>query len=92
MDWLKLQTQTAAGCTNLLKRFVGKSSSYSSESHIVEITTYIKLEDIEDFLEISPIQEKLKDLNADNLDIETQEALIAFRNALEKREKGITND
>lgn len=92
VDWLKLQTQTAAGCTNLLKRFVGKSSSYSSESHIVEITTYIKLEDIEDFLEISPIQEKLKDLNADNLDIEAQEALIAFRNALEKREKGITND
>lgn len=92
VDWLKLQTQTAAGCTNLLKRFVGKSSSYSSGSHIVEVTTYIKLENIEDFLEISPIQEKLKDLNADNLDIEAQEVLIAFRNALEKREKGVTND
>ena len=90
VDWLKLQTQTTAGCTNLLKRFIGKSSSYSSGSHIVETTTYIRLEDIEDFLEISPIQEKLKSLNADNLDIEAQEALRAFQNALEKREQGVT--
>lgn len=87
VDWLKLQTQTAAGCINLLKRFVGKSSSYSSGSHIVEITTYIKLEDIEKFLDILPIQEKVKDLDAAELDSEAQQALIAFRNALEKREK-----
>lgn len=90
VDWLKLQTQTAAGCINLLKRFVGKSSSYTSGSHTVEITTYIELENIENFLDISQIQEKVKGLDATNLDIEEQEALIAFRSALEKREQGIT--
>ncbi len=91
-DWLKLQIQTVEGCIALLKRFVGKSSSQSLGDHIVEITTYIELEDIEIFLDISPIQEKVKDVDALELDSEAQEALIAFRNALEKREKGITND
>lgn len=91
-DWLKSQIQTVEGCIALLKRFVGKSSSYLSDSHIVKITTYIKLEDIENFLEISPIQEKVKDLNTDNLDPESQEALEAFQNALKKRKQGTTND
>ncbi|WP_201509230.1 KAP family P-loop NTPase fold protein [Psychrobacter alimentarius] len=89
-DWLKSQIQTVEGCIALLKRFVSKSSSHSLDSHIVKTTTYIKLEDIEDFLEISPIREKVKDLNTDNLNPESQEALETFQNALEKREKGIT--
>ncbi len=91
-DWLKLQTQTVEGCITLLKNFVSKSSSHSLDSHIVKTATYIKLENIEDFLEISPIREKVKDLNADNLDPESREALEAFQNALEKREQGTTND
>lgn len=86
IDWLKSQIQTVEGCITLLKRFVSKSSSHSLNSHIVKTTTYIKLENIEDFLEISPIREKVKGLDATNLDIEEQEALIAFRNALEKRD------
>lgn len=89
-DWLKSQIQTVEGCITLLKRFVSKSSSHSLDSHIVKTTTYIKLEDIENFLEVSTIQEKIKDLNTDNLDPESQEALEVFQNALEKREKGIT--
>ena len=89
-DWLKLQTETTAGCINLLRRFVGKSSSYSSGSHTVKITTYIELENIENFLNILHIQEKVKDIDAANLDIEEQEALIAFKNALDKREQGST--
>lgn len=86
-DWLNLQIQTVEGCIALLKRFVDKSSSQSLGDHIVEITTYIKLEDIEKFLDILPIQEKVKDLDAAELDSEAQQALIAFRNALEKKEK-----
>lgn len=91
-DWLKSQIQTVEGCITLLKNFVSKSSSHSLDSHIVKTATYIKLENIEDFLEISPIREKVKDLNADNLDPESREALEAFQNALEKREQGTTND
>lgn len=86
IDWLKSQIQTVEGCIALLKRFVSKSYSQSRESYVVKITNYIKLEDIENFLEIPPIQEKIKGVNVDSLDIEAQEALIAFRSALEKRE------
>ena len=91
-DWLKSQIQTVKGCITLLKRFVSKSSSHSLDSHIVKTTTYIKLEDIENFLEVSTIQEKVKDLNTDNLDPESKEALEAFQNALEKREQVATSD
>lgn len=92
IDWLKNQTKTGEGCITLLKGFVGKSSSQSMGDYVVKITTYIKLENIENFLEIAPIQEKLEGLDESKLDSEEKEALDAFRDALEKRKKGITDD
>lgn len=92
IDWLKLQTQTAEGCITLLKKFVGKSSSQAMGDYVVKITTYIKLENIENFLEIAPIQEKIRNLDETKLDSEAQEALKAFQDALQKREKGIADD
>jgi predicted KAP-like P-loop ATPase len=92
IDWLKLQTQTAEGCLTLLKRFVSKSSSQAIGDYVVKFTTYINLENIENFLEIAPIQEKVRDLDEGKLDSQAQEALKAFHDALEKREKGIVDD
>ena len=60
--------------------------------YVAKITTYIKLEDIESFLEIAPIQEKIRNLDEAKLDSEAQEALKAFRDALQKRETGDTDD
>ncbi|MFG0731621.1 KAP family P-loop NTPase fold protein [Photobacterium damselae] len=91
-DWLKLQTNTAEGCIALLKGFVGKSSSHAMGDYVVKITTYIKLENIENFLEIAPIQEKLKGIDEGKFDSEERDALKAFQKALEKREKGISDD
>ena len=59
---------------------------------MAKITTYIKLENIEEFLEIAPIEEKVRELDETNLDSESQEALRAFRMALDNRAKGITDD
>ncbi|MNJ43496.1 hypothetical protein D3C77_385030 [compost metagenome] len=92
IDWLKLQTQSAEGCINLLKRFVSKSSSQSMGDYVTKVTTYIKLENIENFLEIVPIQEKVRELDEADLDPEAQEALKAFQDALDNRAKGITDD
>ncbi|WP_233356906.1 hypothetical protein [Vibrio cholerae] len=91
-DWLKLQTNTAEGCITLLKGFVGKSSSQTMGDYVVKITTYIKLENIENFLEIAPIEEKLRGIDEDKFDSKEREALKAFQEALEKREKGISDD
>src|SRR5690606_38533927 len=52
VNWLKSQTQTAEGCLTLLKRFASKSSSHAMGDYVVKITTYIKLENIENFLDI----------------------------------------
>lgn len=90
--WLKLQTQSAEGCINLLKRFVCKSSSQTWGDYVVKITTYIKLENIEHFLDVQPIREKLRDLDEAKLDSDAQVALKAFRDALDAREKGISDD
>ncbi|MGZ3745371.1 MAG: KAP family P-loop NTPase fold protein [Pseudobdellovibrionaceae bacterium] len=92
IDWLKLQTRSAEGCINLLKRFVNKSSSQATGDYVVKITTYIKLENIENFLEIAPIKEKVRDLDESKLDSEAQEALKAFKEALDNRAKGISDD
>ncbi|MDC7708479.1 KAP family P-loop NTPase fold protein [Vogesella indigofera] len=92
IDWLRLQTQSAAGCINLLKRFVAKSSSQTMGDYVAKITTYIKLENIENFLEIAPIQEKLREIDKTKLDSEAQEALRAFQEALDNRAEGITDD
>ncbi|EOW9352846.1 P-loop NTPase fold protein [Vibrio cholerae] len=91
-DWLKLQTNTAEGCITLLKGFVRKSSSQAMGDYVVTITTYIKLENIENFLEIAPIEEKLRGIDEDKFDSKEREALKAFQEALEKRKKGISDD
>jgi len=90
IDWLRLQTQTAEGCLTLLKKFVSKSSSHSMGDHVVTITTYIKLENIENFLEVAPIQEKIQDIDEANLDAEGLEAFNAFQDAFNKREQKIS--
>lgn len=92
IGWLKFQIQTVEGCISLLKGFVGKSSSHGMGDYVVKITTYIKLENIENFLEIAPIQEKLREADEGKLDPDAREALDAFKEAIEKREKGITYD
>lgn len=91
-DWLKLQTQSAEGCINLLKKFVSKSTSQTMGDYVAKVNTYIKLENIENFLEVTPIQEKLRELDETKLDSEALEALKAFRVALDNKAKGITND
>jgi hypothetical protein len=59
---------------------------------VAKITTYFKLENIESFLVIAPIQEKLREVDEGKLEPDAREALDAFQEAIEKRDKGITDD
>ncbi|HFG1721202.1 hypothetical protein ACVYFZ_04485 [Vibrio cholerae] len=43
-------------------------------------------------MEIAPIEEKLRGIDEDKFDSKEREALKAFQEALEKREKGISDD
>lgn len=91
IDWLKSQTQSAEGCISLLKKFVSKSTSQTMGDYVAKVNTYIKLENIEHFLEITPIQDKLRELDETKLDPEAQEALKAFQLALDNKANGITD-
>ncbi|SIQ05424.1 KAP family P-loop NTPase fold protein [Aeromonas veronii] len=92
VTWLKSQTKTANGCINLLKAFVTKSSSHSSGDHIVRVSNFIKLQDIEGFIEIEPIKQMIRDIDISCLDDRSKESVMAFNQALDKRERENTNE
>jgi predicted KAP-like P-loop ATPase len=92
VNWLKNQTQSAEGCIELLKRFVGKSSSQAMGDYVAKVNVYIKLENIENFLEVGLISERLCGIDESGLDADAKEALSAFNAALEKRARGIRDD
>lgn len=92
IEWLKAQTVGVDGCVNLLKRFVSKSSSQTMGDYVPKITSYIKLESIEDFIEIEPIASVISDIDDKELDLHAKEAIKVFNDALEKRKNGIIDD
>jgi predicted KAP-like P-loop ATPase len=92
IDWLSSQTESAEGCVNLLKGFVSKSSSQTMGSYVTKITSSIKLESIENFLPVEPISDIIKSATKTDYDSKGQEAIEAFNNALERREKGIEEE
>jgi len=92
VSWLKSQTVNIDGCINLLKAFVSKSSSQIMGDYVAKITSHIKLESIENFLEVDPISVAIRDVNEEGLDLRAKEAIKAFKDALDRREKGITDD
>ena len=77
---------------SLLRGFVSKSSSHAMGDYVSKVTTYIKLESIEDFFDIAPIQKMIDSLDVAKLNAEDQLVLRVFREALERREKGISDD
>ena len=92
IKWLKDQTESVEGCITLLERFVSKSSSHSMGDYQVKIKSYIKLENIENFIEIEPIAITVTDIEDKELTPQAKEAIKAFKDALERRAKGITDD
>ncbi|CAG36309.1 KAP family P-loop NTPase fold protein [Desulfotalea psychrophila] len=90
--WLKAQTANADGCVNLLKGFVNNSSSQTMEDSVAKITSYIKLKDIENFIEVEPIASAISNIDEQKMDAQGKEAIKLFTAALKQREKGIEDD
>jgi len=91
-SWLTEQTNDANGCIKLLKANVIKSSSIGMDYYVAKITKIIKLQNIEDFLQVKYIQQNLSGIDIESLDADSKDALKAFTEAVGQREKGITND
>ena len=87
--WIKTQIDSVDGCINLLKAFLSKSSSQTVGDHVVKLISYIRLESIEDFVDTNYIREKLNGVDETSLDSKAKEAINAFKDALNRREKGI---
>lgn len=90
--WLESQVSTVEGSILLLKAFVNRSSSQTMGDYVAKITTYIKLENIENFISVEPIAAVIKDLDESSLEPDESEAVNVFKVALENREKGIKDE
>ncbi len=90
--WLESQVSTVEGSILLLKAFVNRSSSHTMGDYVAKITTYIKLENIENFISVEPIAAVIKDLDESSLEPDEAEAVNVFKVALENREKGIKDE
>ncbi|CAC9506726.1 hypothetical protein [uncultured Gammaproteobacteria bacterium] len=89
ISWVQAQTKNTEGCIKLLKAFVNKSHSHLIGSP----TNYIKLENIEKFIdiELELIIQKVSSVNIKELGIKEREAVEAFNKAIEDRKNGITS-
>ncbi|PHR29300.1 MAG: NTPase, partial [Desulfotalea sp.] len=92
IDWLKDQTDNAEGCVNFLKGFVHKSPSQTIGSHVIKITNSINLESIEKYLSVADIIYIIKSATKTEYDSKGQDAIDAFNDALDRREKGIVEE
>lgn len=92
VEWLKSQTHDADGCIKLLKAFVTKSSSQGMGDYVARVSSNIKLESIENFIEIEPIKKLIDDIDPNSLDNKSKESVLAFNEALDRRDKGISDE
>ncbi|MGZ8221873.1 MAG: hypothetical protein ACXWT0_09520 [Methylobacter sp.] len=91
-SWLKQQIKTPEGSLRLLKAFVGKSSSHGMGDYVAKVTSYIKLENIENFISIDEIQGVIEQINHSLLNKKEQEAIDAFHKAIDRREGGVSDE
>lgn len=89
LAWIKSQTDNADGCIKLLKAFVTKSSRQGMRDYVAKVSSIIRLESIEKFIEVEPIKQLISGVDMNSLDDKSKEAILAFNDALERREKGI---
>lgn len=91
VSWLQKQIQNADGCIRLLAAFVTKSTSQTLGEYSVTISNNINLNNIENFIPVASIVEKVSKVNIESLDAKSREAVEAFNIALERRAKGIVD-
>lgn len=89
IEWITLHTQSAKGCIKILEGFVDRSSSHVIGDHVAKVNIFINLDKLERFLDINSVNEKVLGIDVNNLNPKAREALMAYQDALEKREKGI---
>ncbi|WP_272677094.1 KAP family P-loop NTPase fold protein [Providencia sp. PROV076] len=92
INWLQIQTQTIDGCLSVLSKFIQNSSSQGFNDYVIKNSKYIKLENIENFLDIMSIQNKISEIDETKLTNKEKETLEIFREAINNRENGIVED
>ena len=60
--------------------------------YVARVSSNIKLESIENFIEIEPIRKLIGGIDPNSLDDKSKESVLAFNKALDKREKGISDE
>ena len=90
--WISKLVESDSGVVKFLTALLQRSTSQSMGDYVPKEHRSIRIENIENFIPSTLIAEKIQSINTEKLTEEEQKAIRAFQKALERKEKGVSND
>ena len=91
-DWLNSMTTDITAMINVLSKFIQTSHVYTSGDYTSSQHSSIKIDTVEEFFEISKIQELIKSADLSLLSDNEREIITMFNKGIKNRVNGIDDD
>jgi predicted KAP-like P-loop ATPase len=91
-EWVRKLVESDKGVVKFLTGLLNKSTSQGVGDYVPTVHWRISLQNIEDFVPVALVENKIKDIDVSTLTEKEQQAMRAFQKALRRREKGISDD
>jgi predicted KAP-like P-loop ATPase len=91
-DWLNSMTTDITAMINVLSKFIQTSHVYTSGDYTSSQHSSIKIDTVEEFFEISKIQELIKSADLSLLSDNEREIITMFNKGIENKVNGIDDD
>ena len=91
-EWVQTLIQSNNGVITFLTALLSSSASHQMGDYVPKIHWRLSLKNIEDFISVDIVENKLRSINLNDLDDKGQRAVNAFNKALDRRRKGKSED
>lgn len=86
-EWVEGLIESRTGVLSFLTTFLQRSTSHGMGDYVTEEHWRIKLTNVEDFVSIDVLENKLEELSLDNLSDKEMKAVKAFQKAVKQRQE-----
>ncbi len=86
--WVEGLVESEEGLLSFLTAFLHRSTSSQGEDYIPQVYWHVRLEELESFIAVDILEEKVKQFSLTNLGDKEKKALSAFRKAVKRRRSG----
>lgn len=90
--WVTELVESDSGVVKFLTALLQKSTSQGMGDYTVKVRWRIRLENVENFVPLTLVEGKIQSLDLHNLNEKEHQAVQAFKKALQRKEKGISDD